>query len=65
MNKYGHVNIGTFFFRKDAWPNDFMRLEFELPNDTQGPTFYNQGLVFFIQEEKVYDCGQTITLHTL
>lgn len=45
MNKYGHVNIGTFF-RKDAWPDDFMKLEFELPNDTQAPTFYNQGLVF-------------------
>lgn len=34
------------FFRKNTWPNDFMKLESELPNDTQGPTFYNQGLVF-------------------
>lgn len=44
-NKYSHVNTGTFF-RKDAWQDDVMKLEFELPNDSQGPTFYNQGLVF-------------------
>lgn len=27
INKYGHVNIGTFF-KKNTWPNDFMKLEF-------------------------------------
>lgn len=40
MNKYSHVNAGTFF-RKDAWQDDVMKLEFELPNDSQGPKFYN------------------------
>lgn len=44
INKYSHVNIGTYF-KKDTWPNDFMKLEFELRNDTQGAAFYNQGLV--------------------
>lgn len=44
INKYSHVNIGTYF-KKDTWPNDSMKLEFKPLNDTQGAAFYNQGLM--------------------